>query len=101
MNVDLNNLRMQAAFALDDIIKTLNNGILPERELSTHRIDDKWKTWEGDVLVFKEDIQNDIDHLRSCVWALLCCFEENNPEFRTVFEDVDNNGGLAKFNSEE
>lgn len=68
MNVDLNNLRMQAAFALDNVIGTLNGGILPGKEFSMHEVDGKWKSWEGDVLVSKEDLQNDIDELRSCIW---------------------------------
>lgn len=36
MGIDFNNLRMQIAYSLDNVIKTLNNGILPENTFDTH-----------------------------------------------------------------
>lgn len=101
MTVDFNNLRKQTAFALDDVIKTLNAGILPETTFDFIDKDGKSKAVQGDVLVFKEDLQNDLDRLRNCVWTLLCCFEEGNPNYQCVFEDVEASGGLARFNDED
>lgn len=101
MNVDLNNLRKQAAFALDDVIKTLNAGIMPEKEYAFHNVDGKKQSFEGNILVSTDDLQSDLDYLRQCVYSLLCCYEEDNPLFQTVFEDVENNGGLARFNDNE
>lgn len=96
MNVDLNNLRKQAAFTLDDIIKTLNDGILPEGETVYHGEKKRWKG--GNMIVSTEDLQKDLQYLRQLIYSLLCCYEEDNPLFQTVFEDVENNGGLAHFN---
>jgi len=100
MEVDFNNLRKQAAYSLDRVIKTLNSGILPETEhiLIDEGENKKWVS--GDVLVSKEDLQDDIDALRQHVWILLCCFEKDNPNYACVYEDVEKSGGLARFNDE-
>jgi hypothetical protein len=97
MEVDFNNLRMQTAFSLDRVIKILNSGILPETEYAFH----EKKSWQGDVLIDKEDIQKPLDELRNCIWTLLCCYEEDNPEYKCVYEEVEKSGGLARFNDEE
>lgn len=102
MKVDFNNLRMQTAFSLDRVIKILNEGILPEKEFASHRQPDgKVKHWQGDVLVSADDLQKHIDELRSNVWVLLCVFEEGNPDCKTVFEEVEQSGGLARFNDKD
>ena len=98
MDVDLNNLRKQAAFALDDVIETLNAGIMPATEYAYHEIDGKKKSFQGNVLVSTEDLQEDIDYLRQCVWSLLCVYQTDDPLFQAVYEDVENNGGLRNFN---
>lgn len=98
MKVDFNNLRKQTTYSLDRVIKILNAGILPEKELATHF--GKIKMWEGDVLVDKEDLQKHIDELRSYVWILLCCYEEGNLDYKCVYEDVEKSGGLSRFNSQ-
>jgi hypothetical protein len=102
MRINFNNLRKQTAYSLDRVIKTLNDGILPEKEFATFLDkNEKWKTYEGDVLVNKDDLQRHIDELRSNVWAMLCVFDENNPEFQCVYEEVENSGGLARFNDDD
>ena len=95
MKVNFNNLRLQTAFALDNVIKTLNAGILPENE---HVLLDnnKWKI--GNVLVDSEDLEKDISNLRSCVYSLICCYEKNNPEYKMLADELEDNGGLAHFN---
>ncbi len=98
MDVDFNNLRKQTAYSLDRVIKKLNNGILPEKTFSSHEINGKWKQFEGDVLISKDDIQTSIDELRRDVWFLLCVFDKDNPDFQCVFEDVEKSGGIARFN---
>lgn len=103
MEVNLNNLRKQTAYSLDRVIKILNDGILPEKEFATFLDNEtgKWKTYEGDILINKEDLQRHIDELRSQVWLMLCVYDEKNPNFQTVFEEVENSGGLARFNDED
>jgi hypothetical protein len=101
MEVNLNNLRKQTAYSLDRVIKILNAGILPEKEFATFLNDKtgKWKTYEGDVLINKYDLQRHIEELRSNVWLMLCVYDEKNPNFQTVFEEVENSGGLERFNN--
>ena len=98
----MNNLRKQAAYSLDKVIKTLNSGIMQESTFASEKMPDgKMKHFSGNVLVEKERLQKNIDHLRSCVWALLCCYDENDPMFKCVYEDVEQSGGLSIFNPEE
>jgi hypothetical protein len=102
MTVNVNNLRKQAAYSLDRVIKTLNRGILPEKEFASHELEDgTYKHWEGDVLVDKDDLQRDLDNLRSNIWVLLCCYEEGNPDYKAVYDEVEASGGLARFNDDE
>lgn len=102
MDIDFNNLRKQIAYSLDRIIKILNEGILPEKEFASHKQENgTMKHWEGDVLIDKEELQKEIDSLRSDVWVLQCCYEKNNPDYQTTFEEVEKSGGIARFNEEE
>lgn len=102
MKVNFNNLRKQTAYSLDRVIKILNDGILPEKEYASHKQEDgKFKHWEGDVLINAEELQKHIDELRSNVWVLLCCYEEGNPDYQCVYEEVEKTGGLARFNDNE
>jgi len=97
--IDFNNLRIQIAFSLDRIIKKLNRGILPESEQAYIVSDDK--VWEGDLVVNKEDLQDDIDELRNDVLFLLASFDKDNPNFQLVYQKVKDSGGITRFNDEE
>jgi hypothetical protein len=102
MSVDFNNLRMQAAVCLDSVIKTLNKGKMPSSAYSSQDMPDgKTKQFEGDVLVSADDLQKDIDHLRNCVWTLLCLYEDGNEACKSLWEEVEAEGGIARFNEEE
>lgn len=93
MEVDFNNLRKQLAFSFDKVTKKLNEGILPEKAYNGNKY--------GNILVDTEDLQKSMEELRSCIISLLCCYEEGNPDCINVYDDVQNNGGLAKFNDTE
>lgn len=93
MKVDFNNLRKQLAFSFDKVTKKLNEGILPDKAYNGEK--------QGNILVDTEDLQKSMDELRSCIVSLLCCYEKDNPDCVSVYEDVLNNGGLAKFNDNE
>jgi hypothetical protein len=101
MTVDFNNLRKQTAYSLDRVIKILNAGILPEKEFASHTLEGKTKNWEGNVLVDAEDLQRQIDDLRQNVGFLLCVFEKGNPDFKEVWQEVEDSGGIAWFNSDD
>ncbi|MCE7039167.1 hypothetical protein [Dyadobacter sp. CY312] len=98
--VDLNHLRMQIAFRLDDVTKTLNQSIRETKGI-THWGNDKHMFSEHAIVVDPEELDEDMDELRSLVWTLLCCMDGDNPDFRPVYEDVDQNGGLSEFNPEK
>lgn len=103
MNVDLNNVRKRAAYALDDLTKKLNSGILKEKEGVLEEDENGKDVWrEGDLLVYKDDIQKHMDDLNELIWTMCCCFDEDgDPNFQTVFEEVEKNGGLCRFNEQE
>lgn len=89
MEVDFNNLRKQTAYALDNVIKVLNRGIMPQNEYAFHKVNGKEEQFEGDLLVSVDDLEEELDHLRMCVWSLVCCYEENNPEYKDLSDEVD------------
>jgi len=102
MNVDFNNLRKQTAYSLDRVIKILNNGIMPQRAFQTMDLPNgKVRQFSGDLLVDSSEIQKHLDNLRSNVWALLCCYEEGNDNYKCVWEEVEETGGLARFNDND
>lgn len=98
MNVNFNNLRAQAAYALDRLTKTLNNAILEENEYAINKAGND--TW-GNVLVSTEDIQKDMDDLRQMIVAINCVFEPDSDDFKEMMDEIDKNGGVACFNEEQ
>ena len=98
MKVDFNNLRMQIAYSLDDLIKTLNNGKLDGNE---HVLLDNGKWKIGNILVDDEDLRGSINELRSLVYGLICCYQEDDNECIDLTEKLKQNGGIAKFFNEE
>lgn len=102
MKVDFNNLRLQTAYSLDRVIKTLNAGIMPASDWSSHKMPDgKYKEWNGNVLVDADDLQKSIDELRQNIGVLLCCYEPDNPDYRMLRDEVEQSGGIGWFNETE
>ena len=75
MDVDFNNLRILTANYLDSLIKKLNKLNLDEADL----------------------LEDDIENLRQCVWTMLCVYKEGDENFKPVWEEVEKNGGIARF----
>jgi hypothetical protein len=98
MQVDINNLRKQAAHSLHSVIQILNDGTMPEKAYSYQEIDGKEKLFQGDLLISTDDLEKHIDHLRTCIWGILCTYEEGNPDFKDLYEEVKETGGIAEFN---
>jgi hypothetical protein len=90
MNVNFDNLRLQAAISLNKLTETLNNGILKEREF----IKDK----SGDVLVNSEDLQQDLDDLRTFILFIGASYNDDIDDFSDITDDILNNGGINIFN---
>lgn len=102
MKIDFNSLRKQTAFQLDEVIKILNSGIMPSNGYSSQGMPNgKMKQFEGNVLVSKERLQKHIDNLRSNVMFMCCLIDEHNNEFQEVYTEVEQSGGVARFNEEE
>lgn len=97
MRVNFNNLRAQAAYALDKLTKELNAAKLPESEWV--EVDGEWKT--GDILLDAEDIQKHIDDLRMMVMSIASVYEEGNEDFKDMSDHIESTGGVAYFNEED
>jgi len=102
MNVDFNNLRKQLAYSCDDLIKKLNGAILKDSQYAVpndvyhkQEIDIK-----GYVLIDAEDIQKIIDNLRSQVACICYTYRKDDEDFKDVFGEVEQNGGLSWFNED-
>jgi hypothetical protein len=89
MTVNINNLRKQAAYSLDSVIHILNDGIMPETAYQYHDVDGEERCFEGDILVSKDNLNKHINSLRMFVSAILCIYEENNPDFKDLSEEVE------------
>lgn len=96
MEVNINNLRRQAAYALDAVIKQLNEGIMPEKCYEFHEIDGEERQFYGDILVSKDDLEDHLNDLRHCIQIMLCTYEKDNPDFKDLSDEV---GGIEFFNS--
>jgi hypothetical protein len=108
MKINFNNVRAQAAYALDKLTQRLNAGLLKDAEgkLVTEYAtiplkDGKFDSRQGDLLLESESIQKDIDDLRSLVLTIASCYEEDNADCIDMTEIIEKNGGVAKFNQEE
>ncbi len=108
MKVDFNNLRAQAAFALDNLTAELNAGILKEQdgtpkfEISNQTDENGKDIWiRGNLLVDSNRIQNYMEELRSLVMTINAVYEPNDPEFQDNSELIERNGGCRRFNEED
>jgi len=102
MNVDFNNLRKQAAYSLNSLTKKLNGAILKESQYA--KPNDVWHDKEidikGYVLIDADDIQRTMDNLRGQIASICFTYQKDDEDFKDVFEEVEQNGGLAWFNEE-
>lgn len=76
MKVDFNNLRKQTAYAYDRLCKKLNYSI---------------KQDDYDRTILKtdpEDLQKDMDELRSCIMAICACYNEGDEDLKDVSQEV-------------
>ncbi len=107
MEVDFNNLRAQAAFALDNLTEELNAGLLKEQdgtpkfEISNQTDENGKDRWaRGNLLVDSDRIQKHMEELRSLVMTINAVYEPNDPEFQDNSELIKRNGGCRHFNED-
>jgi hypothetical protein len=86
MNVDFNNLRVQAVYSYDRLAKDLNAAI--------YRGEDEYIMWKGRlvnvancVIIPAEDIKKEMDDLRSLIATIACVYEPGDDNFKMVKPD--------------
>lgn len=104
MKVNFNNLRKQAIYACDALTDKLNSAIIRnEDEYAKPNGYDYTQNLKGYVLVDAEYIQKQMDSLRQMVGAIAMVHEEDNEDFKDVYEEVfptREEGGMKYFNNE-
>ncbi len=108
MNVNFNNLRAQAAYALDNLTSKLNDGLLkesdgsPKYEISDQKDSHGKEIWvRGNILIDSRDIQKNMEELRSLIMTINAVYEPNDPDFIDMTSEISKNGGCCHFNEEE
>ena len=94
MEINFNNLRLQIAYSLDNVIQTLNNGKMPETKYVLLD-DDTWRS--GNILLHYDNLVDDINDLKRQIIALICCYEKGNDEYIDLSDELEQNGGISDF----
>jgi len=89
MKVNFNNLRKQALYSYQRLVNKLN-------EAKEERTKDGYD--DGKICIYPDDIQKEMDELRSQLFGIACTYVEDNEEFKDVSEEV---GKISWFNYEE
>ncbi len=89
MTVNFNNLRKQALYAYDSLAKKLNDSFLKEREYVYEEDENgKERNLSGDMLLDRDDIQKDMDNLRSLLGSIAMVYEPDDENFKDVYSEV-------------
>ena len=86
MKVNFNNLRKQAVFSYDRLVKKLNHKITNDNG-------------EKFIIIDPDDIQEDLDDLRMQLMGITCVYEEGNEDFKDLTNELPND--ISFFNEEE
>lgn len=70
MNIDFNNVRLQACYAYDRLVMDLN----------------RCNSYEGYLLVDPKNLEKELNDLRMVIGSIAMTFEEGNPDFKDVYE---------------
>jgi len=82
MTVNFNNLRKQAVFSYDRLVKKLN-----------------WKIEDGNITIPVEDIQEELDDLRMQLMSIAIVYEDGNDDFKDLSDELPDD--ISFFNEEE
>jgi len=72
MNINFNNVRKQACIAYDKLVSDLTYS----------------KSYEGYMLVDPDRLEKNLNDLRMMLCSIAMTFEENNDEFKDVYEEL-------------
>lgn len=101
MNVNFNNSRKPAIFRYDSLCKALNEARLKE---GGGYVEGFGHLSKGDIVISPDDIQEQMDDLRSLIGTIAMCYEEGNPEMKDMYSEVfpeDKNTRMQCVNQEE
>lgn len=105
MEVNFNNLRKQAVYAIDSLTQKLNNAIIKTDDECAKPNGCEWSVnLKGYVLVDAEDIQKQMDSLRSMIGSIAMCYEPDDEDFADVYAEIfpeDKDTRMKCFNDEE
>jgi hypothetical protein len=103
MNVNFNNLRKQAVYAYDRLAEKLNRS-KAGKESHGEYIDGFGRIYETTIILDCEDIQDEMDDLRSMIGSIAMVYREGEDEFKDVYSEIFPEGGnkkMAEFNPED
>lgn len=102
MEVNFNNLRSQAVYAYDRLCEKLNRAI--NTECAGDWIDGYGTCQQRGVIVIDpNDIQKDMDSLRSMIGAIAMVYEPEDEKFKDVYSEIfpeDKPERMKEFNPE-
>lgn len=105
MNVNFNNLRKQAVYAMDSLTEKLNQSIIKTNNEYAKPNGCDWDVnLKGFVLIDAEDIQKQMDTLRSMIGSIAMCYEPNDEDFADVYAEIfpeEKDERMKCFNEEE
>jgi hypothetical protein len=78
MTVNFDGLRSQLAYAYDGLTQILNRSI----------IESKKDYGDDHIRISPDEIQEEMDDLRSRIMVLCCCYEEGDDGFKDISEEV-------------
>lgn len=102
MKVNFNNLRKQAIYSYDSLVEKLNAAIIKE-DISGTWVDGFGWVNKGSVIIDAEDLQKNLDDLRSLIGSIAMVYEEGNEDFKDVYSEVfpeDKEERMQSFNDE-
>lgn len=91
MKVNFNNVRKQAVYAYEGLVEKLNSSII--------KTDDQYAkpngVWHGQdvnlkgyVLIDADDLQKQLDSLRSMIGAIAMTYTEGDEDFKDVYQEI-------------
>lgn len=105
MKVDFNNLRKQALFNFDRLTEKLNYAIIKtDDEFAKPNGCDYDLNLKGYVLIDAEDIQNQMESLRSLIGSIAMTYTEGDEDFSDVYEEaypINESKRMKHFNDED
>lgn len=86
MKVNFNGVRKSAMFAYDRLTAKLNASIITESQMARANGCEWDINIKGYVLIDADDIQKDMESLRSMIGAIAMTYEPDNEDFQDVYE---------------